>query len=118
MNIAVPVKMVPDLVEELEVDSTGCALDRSFLKLKLNEFDEHALEEALLLKAKHGGTVTVIALDTGEVEEALFTCLAKGADRAIKITGEFEGGVSSHGAAAVLAAVLRSLPHDLILTGV
>jgi electron transfer flavoprotein beta subunit len=118
MNIVVPVKMVPDPVEDLEVDSTGCALDRSFLKLKLNEFDEHALEEALLLKAKHGGTVTVIALDTGEVEEALFTCLAKGADRAIKIMGEFEGGVSSHGAAAALTAVLRSLPHDLVLTGV
>ena len=78
MNIVVPVKMVPDLVEELEVDASGCALDRSFLKLRINEFDEHALEEALLLKAKHGGTVTVLALDTGEVDETLFTCLAKG----------------------------------------
>mgnify|MGYP001581557256 FL=1 len=64
MNIVVPVKMVPDLVEELEVDASGCALDRSLLKFRINEFDEHALEEALLLRAKHGGTVTVIALDT------------------------------------------------------
>lgn len=118
MNIVVPVKMVPDLVEELEVDASGCALDRSFLKLRINEFDEHALEEALLLKARHGGTVTVLAFDTGEVDETLFTCLAKGADRAIKITGEFQEGVSSHAAAAVLARVLGSIPHDLILTGV
>lgn len=118
MNIVVPVKMVPDLVEELEVDASGSALDRSFLKLRLNEFDDHALEEALLLKAKHGGTVTVVALDTGEVDEALFTCLAKGADRAIKVTGEFQDGVSSHAAASVLAKVLGAIPHDLVLTGV
>lgn len=118
MNIVVPVKMVPDLVEELEVDASGRALDRSFLKLRINEFDEHALEEALLLKAKHGGTVTVLALDTGEVDETLFTCLAKGADRAVKLTGEFQAGVSSHAAAAVLAQILRTVPYDLILTGV
>ena len=52
------------------------------------------------------------------MDETLFTCLAKGADRAIKITGEFQGGVSSHRAAAVLAGVLGSIPHDLVLTGV
>ena len=62
--------------------------------------------------------MTVLALDTGEVDETLYTCLAKGADRAIKITGQFQDGVSSHAAAAVLARVLGSIPHDLILTGV
>jgi electron transfer flavoprotein beta subunit len=118
MEIIVPVKQVPDLVEELEIDESGRALDRSFLKFKLNEFDEHALEEALLLKDKHGGKVTVVALDTGEVDETLFTCLAKGADRAIKVTGSFEAGVESHQAARILSQVLAAIPHDLILTGV
>jgi electron transfer flavoprotein beta subunit len=118
MEIVVPVKMVPDLVEELEVDDSGRALDRQFLKLRLNEFDEHALEEALLLRAQHGGTVTVIALDGAEVDEALCTCLAKGADRAVKVTGDFVEGVTSRAAAAVLGVVLRGVPHDLILTGV
>ena len=50
MNIAVPVKLVPDLVEELEGVNTGKALDSEYLKLTLNEFDDHALEEALLLE--------------------------------------------------------------------
>jgi electron transfer flavoprotein beta subunit len=118
MEIVVPVKQVPDLVEEIEIDESGRALDRSFLKWRLNEFDEHALEEALLLKDKHGGTVTVVALDTGDVDETLFTCLAKGADRAIKIRGSFEAGVESHQAARILSQVLASIPHDLILTGV
>jgi electron transfer flavoprotein beta subunit len=118
MEIVVPVKMVPDLVEELEVDAGGRDLDRSFLTLRLNEFDEHAVEEALQLKDAHGARVTVLALDTGGVDEILFTCLAKGADRAIKVTGDFAGGVSSHAAAAALAGTLRAVPHDLVLTGV
>jgi electron transfer flavoprotein beta subunit len=118
MDIIVPVKMVPDPVEELEVDAAGTDLDRSVVRLRMNEFDEHALEEALGLKDRDGARVTVLALDTGEVDETLFTCLAKGADRAVKITGDFAGGVSSHTMAAVLAAVLRGMPHDLILAGV
>jgi electron transfer flavoprotein beta subunit len=118
LNIVVPVKMVPDLVEELELDADGRALDRSFLKLRLNEFDEHAVEEAILLKEKHGGTVTVVALDAAELDEALFTCLAKGADRAVKLTGVPEEGVTSHQAARIFGEALKAIPADLILTGV
>jgi len=53
MNITVLLKQVPDLVEELEVDESGTGLDRSWLKFILNEFDDHALEQALLLKEQH-----------------------------------------------------------------
>lgn len=118
MEILVPVKMVADLAEELEIDGSGKALDRSSLKLRMNEFDEHALEEALLLKEKQGGRVTLLALDAPDVDEMLFTGLAKGADRAVKITGVPEEGVSSHGAARIMAEVVKSIPHELILTGV
>jgi electron transfer flavoprotein beta subunit len=118
MEILVPVKQVPDLVEELEIDESGRALDRSLLRFKLNEFDEHALEEAILLKEKHGAKVTVLLLDTGDVDETLYTCLAKGADRAIKVTGSFEEGVDSHHAARILSKLLASIAYDLILTGV
>jgi electron transfer flavoprotein beta subunit len=118
MEIVVPVKMVPDLVEELEIDATGRMLDRQYLKLRLNEFDEHALEEALLLKEASGARVTVIALAGPDVDEALFTCLAKGADRGVKVTGEWPEELTSHQAAAILAGVVGRLPHDLVLTGV
>jgi electron transfer flavoprotein beta subunit len=118
MDIVVPVKMVPDLVEGLEVDAGGTDLDRSAIRLRINEFDEQALEEALVLKDRHQARVTVLALDTGEVDEALYTCLARGADRAVKLTGDFAGGVSSHAMAAVLAGIIAGLPHDLILAGV
>ncbi len=118
MNIVVTVKQVPDLVEDLEIDQSGKALDRDWLKFKINEFDEHALEEALLLKEAHGGTVTVLAVDTGEVDETLYTALAKGADRAVKIVGDFAAGVTSHQAAALFAAALKEMDYDLVLTGV
>jgi len=118
MNIIVPIKQVPDLVEELEVDSSGIDLDREWLKFKLNEFDDHALEEALIIKEEHGGTVTAIALDCDDIEKSLFAASAKGADRIIKVTGNFEGTVPSHLAAKVLSNVISTMDYDLVMTGV
>jgi len=118
MEIVVPVKQVPDLVEELVIAPDGTRLDPDSIKLKLNEFDEYAIEEALLLKDAHRAKVTVIAIDAEGVDEILFTALAKGTDRAIKVTGDFSDGVDSHTAAAVLGEVIKGMPHDLVLTGV
>jgi electron transfer flavoprotein beta subunit len=118
MDTIVLVKFVPDLVEDLEIDSQSGLLDRTFLRLIPNELDDHALEEALLLKERHGGTVTVITLDTGDVDETLYTAAAKGADRVIKITGEgLDQGITNHALASILDSVLKQMPCDLILTG-
>ena len=62
MHIAVVLKQVPDLVEELEIDSGGKDIDRSLVKMKLNEFDDHALEQAVLLKESSGARVTALAV--------------------------------------------------------
>ena len=71
MKIAVLLKQVPDLAEELEVDDSGKALDTEYIKFRLNEYDEHALEEAVCLKeAGEANEVTAIALDGEEVEKA------------------------------------------------
>jgi electron transfer flavoprotein beta subunit len=118
MNIIVPVKQVPDLVEELEIKSDGTDLEREWLKYKMNEWDESALEEALQLKELHGGTVTALALASGDVDEMLYTSVARGADHVVKIVGDFEEHHDSHTAARALAAAIRERPYDLILTGV
>jgi electron transfer flavoprotein beta subunit len=118
MNIIVCVKHVPDLVEELEIAEDGKSLNRDFLKFVVNEFDDWALEQGLLLKEKMNGTLTAMALDAPDIDQTLFTCLAKGADKAVKVTHELEGAVSSHAAARILANAIKPLPHDLILTGV
>jgi electron transfer flavoprotein beta subunit len=84
----------------------------------MNEWDESALEEALQLKELHGGTVTVLTMAIGDVDEMLYTCVARGADRVVKIVGDFEEHYDSHSAARALAAAIREQPYDLILTGV
>ncbi len=120
MKILVLLKMVPDVVEELEVAADGKSLDLDFLRLIVNESDDHALEEALILKERHGGTVTAVALEAPDIDDVLFTALAKGADRAVKIEGA-DQTLSTRDAAGVLAATLPAvgdlLPADLILTG-
>ena len=116
MKIAVLLKQVPDLAEELEVDDSGKALDTEYIKFRLNEYDEHALEEAVCLKeVGDASEVTAIALDGEEVDKALFTAMAKGADKALKLTGaEAEG---SRNAATLFSEALGS-EYDLIMTGV
>jgi electron transfer flavoprotein beta subunit len=119
VRIVVVVKQVPDLVEELEVAADGTDVDREFLAFKVNEFDDHALEEALLLKDATGAEVIVVALDDPDVEQTLYTALAKGADKAVKFTGVgADGWVDSHTRAALLTAWLRDQDCDLVLTGV
>jgi electron transfer flavoprotein beta subunit len=118
MKIVVPVKLVPDLVEELILNEQGTALDPMWLRYKLNELDEHAIEQAVLLKERLGAQVTVIAPEMDGAEDVLYTASAKGADNLIKLFGSFEQNSSNHSLALALAPVLRSLGADLVLTGV
>jgi electron transfer flavoprotein beta subunit len=117
MNIVVVVKLVPDLVEELAIDEGGAALDTSYLRLIVNELDNHATEQAILLKESAGGQVTVIAPDLEGVDDVLFTAAAKGADRLVKLTGDLSA-VSNFALANTLAAIIQEIKPDLVLTGV
>ena len=118
MKIIVLAKLVPDLVEELEIDDTGTALDMTWLRLIINEFDDHAIEQAILLKERTSADVTIVAPDIEGVDDILFTAAAKGADRLIKMTGDYESGVNNHALARELSNVIRDLEPDLILAGV
>ncbi|MCX6152671.1 MAG: hypothetical protein NT007_00775 [Candidatus Kapabacteria bacterium] len=89
MNILIFIRMVADVVEELKIADDFKSLDIDWIRFRLSETDEHAVEQAILLKEKYGGMVTVIALDAPEVDDALYNALAKGADRAIKICGDW-----------------------------
>jgi len=117
MNLVVLVKLVPELVEELSIDASGVALDMSWLRLIINEFDDHAIEQAILLKERGGCQVTVVAPEYEGVDDVLFTAAAKGADRLIKLNGDFVGA-NNHALARASAAVIKELQPDLVLTGV
>jgi electron transfer flavoprotein beta subunit len=118
MNIIALFKLVPDLVEELEIDDSGTALDMEWLRLIINEFDDHAIEEAILLKERSEATVTVIAPDNEGTDDVLYTAAARGADRLIQLMGDFEDGVNNHALARAVAQTIKDIQTDLILTGV
>jgi electron transfer flavoprotein beta subunit len=114
MNIVVCCKAVPGLVTDLRVGTDGKSLEYQGQLLAINECDEYALEEALVLKRAHGGSITVISLGNIKALDILYYALAKGADRAIRVDCE------SHDprvASTVLAAALKKLDFDLVLTG-
>ena len=114
MNIAVCCKSVPGLVTDLKVGSDGKSLQYQSQLLAINECDEYALEEALVLKKAHGGQVTVISMGGIKSQDVLYYALAKGADKAVRVDCD------SHDpriASTVLAAALKKLDFDLVLTG-
>jgi electron transfer flavoprotein beta subunit len=117
MNIIVLAKLVPDLVDELTIDPGGAALDLTFARWIINEFDDHAIEQGILLKERGGGTVTVLAPDLEGADDVLFTAAAKGADRLIKVKGDFSA-VNNHGLVRAFATVIKDLQADVVLTGV
>jgi len=117
MKIAVVMRQVPDLIEPLEIAGEGNALDFDEASFIVNETDDHALEQALLLKESGGGEVCVVALDFGEVDNTLYAAAAKGADRIIKIPLDQDQPPSPRQAAAMYAQVIQPLDADLVLTG-
>ncbi|CAG1016691.1 Electron transfer flavoprotein subunit beta [Anaerolineales bacterium] len=117
MKIAVPVKFVPDLVEELSIDASGAALDTAWLRLIINEFDDHAVEQAVILKERGGGEVAVLSAEADGVDDFLFTTAAKGADKLVKLTGDFSA-VNNHALAKAFSEAIKTIQPDLVLTGV
>tara|TARA_B100000586_G_scaffold262185_1_gene230147 strand:+ start:83 stop:829 length:747 start_codon:yes stop_codon:yes gene_type:complete len=117
MKIAVMLKQGPDLVEDLEVDASGKALDSDNIKFTLNEFDDHALEEAILLKESGAADeVVAMAVAGAGADKMLFTAIAKGADKAVKLTGG--SPLDSHQLGKAFANALGSEGFDMVFTGV
>jgi len=118
MNIIVCIKRVPETTEaDVFIDKSGKDIDKSGLVFDLNEWDSYAIEEAILLKEKLGGIVTVISMGGEESNESLRKCLAMGADDAIRLTDPAFDGSDGFATAKVLAEAIRKIPYDLILAG-
>ena len=121
MKIVVLVKQVPATESKLSLAGGGTDIDRAGLTFVVNPYDEFAVEEALQIKERLGtGEITVLSLrphPAQKPEEALRTCLAMGADKAVLVSdAAFEGG-DGFTTALVLAAACRRLPYDLLLCG-
>ncbi|OPX35893.1 MAG: electron transfer flavoprotein subunit beta, partial [Desulfobacteraceae bacterium 4484_190.2] len=86
MDIIVCIKRVPMTQEvDLEIDDSGKDIKKDALAYVVNDWDNYAIEESVLLKEKLGGTVTVITVGEEDDEDVLRRALAMGADKAIRI---------------------------------
>ena len=119
MKICALIRMVPDLVEELEIDESGTEIFPSMYIA--NERDEQAVEEAIILKEKHGGSVEVVGIaddeTSAEIDEPLAMAVAKGADKAVKLNLSRPTYKRAELAKA-LAEFLKEREYDLILVGI
>ena len=121
MHVAVILRLNPVLTDELELTDAGTDIDRQWIGLELNPFDDQALEQAALLKETVGAKVTAVAVEAEGGERLLKSALARGADAVVLVPiegGEHARSPSSRARTPLLVEVLRSLSPDLVLTGV
>ncbi|HEX4467306.1 MAG TPA: electron transfer flavoprotein subunit beta/FixA family protein [Solirubrobacteraceae bacterium] len=119
MKILVPVKVVASLDEDFALkDAT--TIPREALEWQLNEWDSFSLEAALQLSEGAEEDCEVVAVTVGgeQAEQGLRSCLAKGADRAIRVWDDSLEGADALAVAFVLAAVARAEQPQLVLSGV
>lgn len=120
MKILVAVKQVAALDEDVAIRADGRDVDADFLIRDLNEWDDFSLEEAVRIKEACSETVEVVVVSVGpdDVDESLRKCLAKGADRAIRVWDDAIEGSDPIAIARILAAVARQESPDMLFAGV
>jgi len=120
MNIVVCVKQVPDTSDpdtEVHIDSSGKGVDQSKFSFVINDADNFAVEEAILLKEKHGGEVTVINIGPEGANQVIRMALAKGGDGAIRLDDDKFAYSDVVATARLLQSALKDIQYDLVLTG-
>ena len=119
MEILVCAKRVPDTSEnEIQLNAAGNDIERDDLVYSINESDNYAVEEALQIVAKVGGSVTVVTVGSDEDEEILRREMAMGANHGVLINDEAFAGSDGRSTATILAAFVKKGNYDLVLTGV
>ncbi len=119
MEILVCIRRVPDTSEnEIELNRAGNDIERDELVYSINEADNYAVEEALQIAARVGGTVTVATVGGEDDEEVLRREMAMGANRGVLMSDEAFSGSDGRGIATILKTFVEQGHYDLVLTGV
>jgi electron transfer flavoprotein beta subunit len=116
MNIVVTVKQTFDTEAKIVLDGSG-KIDGNGVNLVINPYDEFAIEEALKLKEKFGGEVTVVSVGGDKTDTAIRTALAMGCDKAVRIDDPALSEADEWAVAEVLAKAVSALEYDIILSG-
>jgi len=117
-NIVVLVKQVPDTYSERKLSDSDHTLDRESADAVLDEINERAIEEALVIKEAHDGEVTVLSVGPERATDAIRKALSMGADKAVHVVDESLHGSDLLQTAKVLAAAIGTVEGvDLVIAG-
>ena len=116
MKIVVCIKQVPDTKGGVKFNADG-TLDRAAMLAIMNPDDKAGLEAALRIKEQTGGEVTVVTMGLPKADDMLREALAMGADKAILVTDRVLGGADTWATSSTVAAAVRKLDYDLVITG-
>jgi electron transfer flavoprotein beta subunit len=117
MKIVVCVKQVVAREWQVRVNASGTWVRDEAAGWALNEPDQYALEEGLRLKERHGGDVVVVSAGPARAVQVLRESLARGADRAIHVSGDEFATAGAGVTAGALAAAIAPERPDVVLTG-
>jgi electron transfer flavoprotein beta subunit len=120
VHIVVCIKQVPDSAQ-IRVHPVTNTIMRQGVPAIVNPYDLFALEEALRLKDRCGGRVTVLSMGPPQAEDALRKCVSFGADDAVLVTDRAFAGADTLATSYALAAAIRTIGReqavDLVFTG-
>ena len=116
MNIVVCIKQVPDTKGGVKFNPDG-TLDRAAMLAIMNPDDKAGLEAALRIKDETGAKVTVLTMGLPKADDMLREALAMGADEAVLVTDRRLGGADTWATSSTVAAAVKKLDYDLIITG-
>ena len=117
VSIVVPIKQVPD-IGAVKFDTKKGRINRTSAPGEINPFDLNALEAAVEIRGKLGGTITAISMGPRQVELSLRDALSRGADRAILLVDREFAGADTLATSYTLASAIRKLgKFDLIVCG-
>jgi electron transfer flavoprotein beta subunit len=120
MHIVVCIKQVPDSAQ-IRVHPVTNTIMRQGVPAIINPFDLFAIEEALRLKDKMGGRVTVLTMGPPQAEDALRKAIAYGVDDVVLLTDRAFAGADTLATSFALAQAIRAIgeetPVDLVFTG-
>jgi electron transfer flavoprotein beta subunit len=117
MNIIVCVKQVPDTFE-VKIDPETKRIVREGVESVINPYDTYAIEEAVRIKEKFGGKVTVLSMGPPQAEKALKEAIAMGADEAVLLSDMQFAGSDTLATSYILSCGIRKLKDfDVIVCG-
>lgn len=116
-NIVACYKWVLD-EQDIRINPGNLSLDISRAKSKISDYDRNAIEEAVLLADKHGGSVTALTFGIGAVKQSLKDALSRGPEKVFWVSDDAADKADAYVTANVLAAALKKIgSYDIIICG-